>query len=1046
MKSKIALLFSSVFYLLVLVSCSNICNHEYSDYVIIENSTCTESGIKTRTCNLCGKSDEEVINPLGHDYNESWSWTTDYKEAKVELVCNTDPSHKSETVVTSRYEETPATCQKIGKKAYIAEVEIEGKVYTDVKSTIIPKIEHNFVNGICCFCSYIEGSCDHTELQDVVIDMGEFGLCDGYLSYKSCFCGEEQHTIIDMNLLVYNSDTEDFLIGLGCFDHMDDIESWSIEGTNHSELYEKLVCEECGLIYESLVIAENIDCCNFIIDSRFNLYKDDELLFELNFHDEEPLYWHTASTYSNDYINLSDYECCGGAIVLSLCDACDGLVDIEDIFLNCAKDTSLDEMTEKRSYEQDGYQCQEEIINCNKCGLSVVTKTKVSLDCNSEETMTISVKLDDEIIYEATTKEMYSDHDFSIDSEDIIVELNGDTCDDGYKVIIPCSNCDESYYFYGKGHLSEYTENVLGNYTCAGSTYSGECCIICGVKTDVYSVDLNCFLSLKSTTEYIDEYKNVHTVKTYNCLTCGLEKVVDNYFTFDDCVAVSHEEETYSINGVELFTLTDNSFVNLHSYETSLERLGNTCEEGIEITITCSNCDFVENYISYNHQYYRDSYYNNNICGSQIYYDKCECCDEIFDAYDFDHTWLETSSTVDNANNYQKTIKYTCENCALEKIEVYDYILQSNETCIYKESLKVTFIYNGVEIIKDAIKTYRMANNFPVALHNFGETVLIPIGNGGEYLVVRNCITCCKKDVYIDNKCNLFGHEWNDGEIITEASYDKEGEITYSCKNCDEHKYEILPKIEVAEAEIYEIDGVKYVNYGLYPQTLVVNEDLIEELNKLIIVNDKGYYEYDGEQYEKYNENYYLVEPIKWKIICVEENKILVISEKALDIQYYSKKAYYEKYDNSYIREWLNSDFLNKAFKDQSLINVTSVDNSAYSTGESDNDLLCDTTYDKIFILSKVEYSNSNYGFINNNDRIIISTDYEKAKIYDYWLDNPSKPSRLINMVWTRSPLIKYGTICCVWDDGDLRSIDGAIMDNSMYLGVCPAFWLTVEE
>ena len=139
-------------------------------------------------------------NKCDHDYNENWTWSSDFSEAKVELVCKTDSTHKDEAVVTSKYVETPATCNKMGKKGYVAEVEIDGKVYTDEKSTIIPKLDHDFVDGVCSLCNYVEGSCDHTELHDVLIDMGELGFCDGYIAYKTCSCGEVYKSIIDINV------------------------------------------------------------------------------------------------------------------------------------------------------------------------------------------------------------------------------------------------------------------------------------------------------------------------------------------------------------------------------------------------------------------------------------------------------------------------------------------------------------------------------------------------------------------------------------------------------------------------------------------------------------------------------------------------------------------------------------------------------------------------------------------------------------------------------------------------------------------------------
>ena len=73
--------------------------------------------------------------------------------------------------------------------------------------------------------------------------------------------------------------------------------------------------------------------------------------------------------------------------------------------------------------------------------------------------------------------------------------------------------------------------------------------------------------------------------------------------------------------------------------------------------------------------------------------------------------------------------------------------MQPNETCVYKESYKITFIYNGIELIKDSIWTYQMSNNYPFPIHHLGEAILIPIGDGDKYISVRICSTCGKKEV-----------------------------------------------------------------------------------------------------------------------------------------------------------------------------------------------------------------------------------------------------------------------------------------------------------
>ena len=299
-------------------------------------------------------------------------------------------------------------------------------------------------------------------------------------------------------------------------------------------------------------------------------------------------------------------------------------------------------------------------------------------------------------------------------------------------------------------------------------------------------------------------------------------------------------------------------------------------------------------------------------------------------------------------------------------------------------------------------------------------------------------------DVASGNTCNLFGHEWDEGVITTEPTKGADGEKTYSCANCDEHKYETLPKIEVANAEIYEVDGVKYVNYGSYPQTHVGDETLISELNELTEINYRGYYEYNGKEYAKitakpyhygsYKDEYgetkyhqytdgsiiekyttewfnvvewFNVEPIKWRIISENvDGSYQLYSEYVLDATSYCDYDYLRKinevdiYQNNYkysnIRAWLNgyngteykiTDYTNKGFVDvafkeeeKGAIVTTEVDNSASTTSSSTNQYACENTFDKIYLLSYKDMRNINYGFGSSIDDL--ETRY--AQVTDY--------------------------------------------------------------
>ena len=224
---------------------------------------------------------------------------------------------------------------------------------------------------------------------------------------------------------------------------------------------------------------------------------------------------------------------------------------------------------------------------------------------------------------------------------------------------------------------------------------------------------------------------------------------------------------------------------------------------------------------------------------------------------------------------------------------------------------------------------------------------------------------------------------------------------------------------------------------GEYPQSVVTDEALITSLNSLSTTNVNGYYEYAGEQYEKlsahtigsdctfdngesiiYGKDYYFkIEPIQWRYLSGDNDTAFFTSEYLLDTHEYDPKS--NNYKKSSIRKWLNNDFLNKAFADESLIITTEVDNSF------DNQYACETTYDKVFLLSLAELDNNNYWSSTSNDlleaRVCKATDYAMSKLST-------------GSYWTRSPSSHYSSGDGAWyvySDGDIQG-GGFVYDTTV--------------
>ena len=167
----------------------------------------------------------------------------------------------------------------------------------------------------------------------------------------------------------------------------------------------------------------------------------------------------------------------------------------------------------------------------------------------------------------------------------------------------------------------------------------------------------------------------------------------------------------------------------------------------------------------------------------------------------------------------------------------------------------------------------------------------------------------------------------------------------------------------------------------------------------------------------------FLVEPIKWRVLKVSENEVWLIADKKLDVIPYHKTLTAVYFEDSYLKNWLNTVFLDTAF-----------------TEEEQAEIL-DFYYGKVHIPSKQEISYAVYGFINNSSRSAINTDYVIDRFEEY--ANPSELPFVLNApdtfgaYWLREPVGADGVPCVVRGTGygDVQSY-GSI--TSEIVGVRP--------
>ena len=124
--------------------------------------------------------------------------------------------------------------------------------------------------------------------------------------------------------------------------------------------------------------------------------------------------------------------------------------------------------------------------------------------------------------------------------------------------------------------------------------------------------------------------------------------------------------------------------------------------------------------------------------------------------------------------------------------------------------------------------------------------------------------------------------------------------------------------------------------------------------------------------YEQDNDTTNGKEDIEWLVLAKKGNRILVISDKALDRQPYNSSRTRVTWETCTFRKWLNNDFINAAFSDDENAMIPTVTVSADKNPEYDTDP-GNTTKDRVFLLSIVEAEKY---FASDEARECILTEY----------------------------------------------------------------------
>lgn len=400
----------------------------------------------------------------------------------------------------------------------------------------------------------------------------------------------------------------------------------------------------------------------------------------------------------------------------------------------------------------------------------------------------------------------------------------------------------------------------------------------------------------------------------------------------------------------------------------------------------------------------------------------------------------------------------------------------------FKEDVAIFVSVNGT--IKAGVQVFKPIYDYEHiswVWGDYGDTVtaIIPSLNDTDDYYVRDIRNfeikredaTCTNDGYVIKQAAFIGPDKNRYEDERRFTLPALGhdfsDITYTWKDnyhtctaeatCPEcgSKIEESVEVEIIEVETdTHISFTKYIAsfenenfstryhfedlyYGNYPQSLVVDQDLLDQLNEYlddsmtwngyqyyanqelssfmyyldVDINEDGAFDYRALYFDEYRpistldelgnssyqyDNGYLkntiywfkYEPIKWNVLDQDGNQLFINTDVILDSQSYHHEFNEEKFDhnggfgfaNNYelsdIRSWLNDEFYHAAFTEVNVVRETEVDNSISSTLDNENEFISNNTIDKIFLLSRYEA----HEYLSNKDMNALASDYAQAQ------------------------------------------------------------------
>lgn len=371
----------------------------------------------------------------------------------------------------------------------------------------------------------------------------------------------------------------------------------------------------------------------------------------------------------------------------------------------------------------------------------------------------------------------------------------GPSCEDGYHVIETCDVCGLYNEYDSYSHRMIYNEVYLSEYgACDDHWIVENICELCGYGNfDIRGNNLT--------------IKGAETRRIYTCTECGFQGQITKKDAGDigNCV---HEVATIvsvSINGENVYRKDAIGKETRHTYETSYELLGKTCDEGIKVTNYCINCGISDTYHTSGHEFHQAEIdlSNYKVCKDHIVeVNQCRFCGEC-GYLDFNGENVLYRSEPDENGNVVRARQW-CENCSIEIYYNFTYG-DPVENCMVETYTYCDLYIDGEHVASGTTRGFRETHNWQTSYELLDEA----LGCEGGVRYTNSCINCGREEWGEYN-----GHQTVSSERYDLADYGhKCGSGTLYFNSClcgyEKHVSYDIENFEIVD-EYPTIDGVDH--------------------------------------------------------------------------------------------------------------------------------------------------------------------------------------------------------------------------------------------